>query len=1603
MQYSMQFSIATRASCMLLLTMHCFGLKAQLAANFTAAPASGCAPLVVHFTDISTNNPTQWKWHLGNGTVSFLQNPSVTYFNPGQYTIKLVIKNSAGTDSITKTQYINVYAKPAVQFTSSTTTGCFPLPVQFSDQSTALNGTISSWQWDFGDGFSSLQQNPAHIYTAAGNYNVTLRARSSNGCLTTLSKSKYIQINAGIKAGFSNTIPNNCSFPVTINFKNLSTGTGTLTYQWLFGDGVVSGQINPSHTYTTLGSYSVKLVVTNAIGCTDTIIKTDGIIISNVKASFTNSDTVCVQQPFLFTNTSVPAPVSSNWTFGDGTVSSKTNPVKKYTAAGTYQVKLITDFGSCSDSVFKTITVSNVPIAAFISSDSISCNNPFTVNFTSQSNGAISYLWNFGDSTTSIEQNPLHTYTGVGKFTVQLIVANANGCTDTLQKIDFIKIQKPIVTLSNLPDSGCVPFTKNFISTTNTIDPVTGYVWNFGDGSVSAEATPTHTFTAAGVYAITLVETTAGGCTDTVSLKRGITASTKPVINFTASPRITCAKTEVKFTDLTKGTATKWFWIFGDSAVSTLQNPVHTYTDTGKFNVQLIVWNNGCSDSIILKDYIRINAPVAKFHSTMDCKKPFERVFIDGSIGADEWNWDFADGTTSTQQSPIHQFTTAGFYEVSLLVKNNATGCDFTTKKIIQIVDAKAGFTTSGTVICKGGSIDFTTGLSLVDVNSFNWNFGDGTVLDTMANSAKHVYSSAGNYTVRLIITNILGCKDTVIKTMNIRVNGPTATFTSSVSGTCLNSAVVFNDHSVSDGINAIKSFTWNYGDGKTETLSSAPFQHTYAAPGIFAVKLLVTDTLGCTDSFTISTALVISKPVAKFITPDTISCPSKPVQFTSQSTGPNLTYRWNFGDGTTSALQNPSHNFSTNGSFTVSLFIIDQYGCTDSISKTNFVSIGTPVTNFTMSDSLSACPPLIVQFTNLSSNGIGKNWDFGDGTSATTKNPSHFYSYPGTYIVTLTTTGPGGCSTNLQKSILIKGPRGTFTYSPLMGCDKVTSNFSASTIDAVSVLWDFNDGNTVNTTDTVINHLYTYAGTYIPKIILTDNDGCHVPIRGGDIIQVNAVTASFNFAEKILCNSGTVSFIDSSFSNDVINSYNWSLGDGSFSTDISPVHQYSKQGIYYPKLIITTEHGCTDSMIASIPVKVVAAPQINMVATANGCTPLIITVKGLVTVADTSSLNWHWDFANNNFSALQNPLAQNYTTAGVYNIILTATNSSGCRDTVNKTIEAYSIPIVKAGNDTFICQFRGISLNATGASIYNWRPPTGLSCTDCATPLAAPKGEINYIVKGTSIHGCTAQDTVKVLVKYPFKMTLGNRDTLCIGQSVKLFATGASTYIWTPAAGLNNNTSATPIATPDNTTNYRVVGKDDKSCFKDTGYVFIKVYPIPVVNAGEDKILNVGKTMNLIPVISGDVTEVLWSPTTGIFRNSYPGITIKPTANTEYTVKVKNEGGCTAEDRVSILVVCDGSNIFIPNTFSPNGDGANDIFYPRGSGLFKIKNLRIFNRWGEVVFERNSFNANDASAGWNGTFKGIKLNPEVFIYTIDVICDNSTVINYKGNVALIQ
>lgn len=1597
--------IAFKASCLLFAVLLSFNTKAQLSANFTATPTSGCAPLLVRFTDQSTGNPTKWLWDLGNATTSFLQNPSVTYFTPGKYTIKLVIRNAANTaDSLTKTEYITVYAKPTVDFSASATSGCYPLPVQFTDLSTPGSSSISSWQWDFGDGSSSALQNPVHTYTAGGNYNVTLRVINNSGCATTLSKTQYIKINSGVKANFSNTSPSSCAVPVTIDFTNQSTGTGNLNYVWDFGDGNTSTIESPSHQYSVTGTYSVTLIVTNDAGCADTISKPSSIAVGTIRSSFTVPTTTCMRSPITMNNTSIPVTATYSWDFGDGTSSTQTNPVKTYSNPGTYTIRLIAANGTCVDTSYQSVTINSKPTANFTSTDTVSCLTPFEVNFTNNSSNAVSYAWDFGDNSNSSSDNPVHQYNNFGSFTVQLIATNAQGCSDTVSKSSFIRIIKPKVTLKNLPDSGCIPFTKTFNCNIVSNNPVVNITWDFGDGTTGSGPTPTHTYAVQGIYDVKVKITTQSGCTDSAIMLKAIRVGNKPTIDFIADPLITCAKNKVTFTDQSTGGVTSWLWNFGDGSTSTAQNPSHLYSDTGYFTVKLIARVNGCEDSLIKLKYIYVMPPIAKFQMIYNCANRYMRRFTNLSKGADKSFWDFGDGTTDTTRNPIHIFPSTGTFVVKLRVVNLTTGCDFETQTNVLVMDVKAKFTASDTVVCKGTPINFTTGLIPGNINSYLWNFGDSLNPSSGGNTATHTYTAAGRYTVRLIITDIQGCKDTLTKPLYIRVNGPTAKFSPAVPGSCLNSPVQFKDSSISDGINPIVTWQWAYGDNVTDTLTAPPFQHAYSSAGSYAVKLTVTDTKGCSDSYTIPTPLIISKPVANFISTDTLSCPGKPIQFTNSSQGPSLNYVWNFGDGNTSSALNPVNSYAADGNYDVNLSIVDQYGCRDSITKPVFVKIVTPVAIYSVSDSIGTCPPMVVQFTDHSLNAVSKTWDFGDGTSSTTNsNPSHFYTQPGIYITKLTVTGPGGCTHTVEKRLILNGPVGSFTYDPLKGCNPLSINFTATTGSNTSFIWDFNDGTTLSTNDSLVTHSYTHLGKYVPKMILVDRNGCQVPILGRDTIEVDGVEGKFGYINQTFCDSGFVSFTDSSITNDTINMYHWNFGDGGTSNIANPVHQFTTPGIYHPFMVVSTKSGCRDSAFAELPIKVVASPKINISNIINGCTPLTISPRGQLVQPDTSSITWNWDFGNGHTSAIQNPMAETFNIAGVYNIRLMAENSSGCKDSVSHSAEAYALPNVNAGNDTLACKGSGIRLHATGADNYAWAPSATLNCLSCPDPVASPVVETTYSVTGATIHGCTANDTVVVKVQYPFSMRYGGADTLCKGESAHLFASGANLYSWTPSTGLSNDRIANPIATPDTTTIYRVVGADDKGCFRDTGFVKVKVYPIPTVDAGQDKTIHIGKSIDLIPTISPDVTEVYWSPTGAIYRDVYPGVTVRPTQNTEYTVEVKNPGGCSARDKVTIFVICNGANVFIPNTFSPNNDGANDVFYPRGYGLFKIKNLRIYNRWGQVVFERANFNANDASNGWDGTYKGVKLNPDVFVYTIDLVCENNSVLTYKGNVALIQ
>ncbi|MEO6452780.1 MAG: PKD domain-containing protein [Ginsengibacter sp.] len=1577
---------------------------AQLNASFTATPTNGCSPIVVKFTDSSAGNPTAWKWDLGNGTVSFLRNPSVTYFTPGQYTVQLIISNAADRDTITKVQYITVYAKPVTEFSASAVTGCFPLPVSFKDMSTAGSGDISKWEWDFGDGINATGANPQHIYKSQGSFNVSLRVTNSFGCTNSITKSQYIQISSGVLANFDIKMSNSCKAPASINFTNTSNGNGVLSYLWDFGDGSGSILANPMHTYTNDGNYTVQLIVKNSSGCIDTLTRLNAIILGNTNAGFSAPSKVCEGNFVDIKNTSMPVAASVLWNFGDGTTSTDITPAKQYGSPGNYIIKMIVDFGACLDSVSKPIVVSPKPMINFTSDKTNDCKIPFIVNFTQSGVGAISYLWDFGDGTSSADKDPKHTYYLPGIHDVKLIAANFEGCSDTLIKPGLIQIQLPEVSISDLPAVGCAPFTNTFTSTVISTEPVISYQWNFGDGSTSSSVSPSHTFTQRGRYTISVIITTAGGCTDTATVVDGVIVEIKPVALFSANPRNGCANMPVNFSDLSTGKIDEWYWEFGDGNTSSEQNPLHIYTDTGYFNVSLTITNVGCSDSIKFDKYIHISPPVARFLVRHDCRVQLERVFIDKSIGADSWLWNFGDGDTSTLQNPIHNYPRTANYIVKLTVTNSATGCSFTREQMISVIAEKPHFTISDSVICKETAIDFKTfNINELSIKSYFWDFGDGISSSASTGPATHVYKLAGVYSVTLIINNDLGCSDTLIKPLLIHVDGPTAAFDPAISGSCLNSNITFNDNSSSDGQHNIQQWIWNYGDGISDTLLAPPSQHSYAVPGTFTISLKVVDSKGCTDAVIKPAILVISQPVADFKTNDSVSCPQKPVTFTNSSTGPNLTYLWDFGDGSTSSQINPVHQYAAVGVFSISLSITDKYGCTGYILKKDYITIVIPGASFLMSDSVSNCPPLVVNFTNTSTNAITSSWDFGDGTTSLINNPSHFYAVPGIYNVTLKVSSHGNCIDQSTKQIVVKGPSGSFNYTNIIGCVPLTASFKASISNTTFIVWDFNDGTTESTSDSTITHKYVNPGIYLPRIILADAGGCRVPIIGNDTIVVYGVQANFNISPVTICDSGDVKFNDSSVGNDLITSYLWSFDDGTLSDKKDPVHTYKKSGFYNTKLIVTTQFGCMDSLSILKQVKVVNSPQIAIAGGAGACIPANLNFTGNLLAADTSALSWAWDFDNGKTSALQNPPGQVYPVANTYTIKLAVTNSSGCNTQVAKTVRAFPIPDVNIIADSSVCKGKSINLSVEGAISYNWAPGFNLSCTNCANPIARPDSSIQYVAKGTSVDGCVASDSISISVKLPFEIQVSRRDTLCAGSSTVLNASGGERYVWSPSAGLNNPLLSNPVATPLQTTNYSVIASDNMGCYKDTGYVLIKVYPIPTVNAGDDKIINVGKTIDLLPVISSDVINVNWSPTSGIFRNSYPGVSVKPNESLEYTVEVSNTGGCMARDRVTVNVLCNNANFFVPNTFSPNGDGANDIFYLRGSGIFQIKNLKVFNRWGEVVFEKANIYANDISSGWDGVFKSKKLLPDVFIYTIDIVCDNNTLLTFKGNIALIR
>lgn len=1579
--------------------------KGQLKADFNADVRQGCAPVLVQFTDNSTGNPTSYLWDFGNGSAPVsVKNPSTIYFNPGTYNVKLVIRGASGADSITKNQFITVNAQPTVDFTVSDTGGCSPLNVQFTDKSVANTGTISSYAWDFGDGTTSTSPSPLHTYSINGDFTINLKVTNSTGCSKILTRVNNIHVTQKPKADFtSSSSSSNCTVPIKVSFTNTSSGDGIRSYLWDFGDGTTANTQNSDHDYTRAGVFNVKLLIVNQFGCSDTITKS--VSIGSEKANFTGPDNVCEGSAASFVNTSTPAVFASSWTFGDGTASSQANPTKTFNTAGTYTVKLVNDFGACKDSISRSITVLPKPSAEFsFSPTTFGCVVPATVNFTAASATEAKYQWKINSVDFSTEMNPVNVFNNRGNYSISLTTTGTNGCTNTVTKNNAVAIQPVRINgLDSVPYSGCFPRIQNFGARITTPDPIASYLWTFGDGTTSTDAKPSHTYTDSGAYNVSLKVFTTSGCSDSITVRNAVVLNSRPVAKFSALPLTSCASEQVQFTDESTGTISKWLWEFGDGGTSNKKDPLYHYFDTGYFSVKLSVSNNNCTDTVSYKNYIFISPPIAKFDLKFECNQPMIRTFQSRSIDAKTFAWDFGDGTTSADSMQVHTYNSPGQYIVKLRVDNGTCFDEF--KDTIDVIDERPNFTVDNNVNCRNSNILFTaTNINAKNISRYVWNFGDSrTNFTSNVPTISHVYDSIGLFSPSLVITDILGCTRTVSNILSVNIYGPKPAFTSPP-GTCVNNNVTFTDQSEPYPEHPIVSWKINYGDGTFDSSATAPsFNHTYTVAKSYTVTLTVLDNFGCKDS--VRRTINITDPVADFSVNDSISCSNSSVNFINNSNGVSLNYNWDFGDNSTSTALNAIHSYVAEGAYDVSLKVTDVYGCTDSIRKPAGILVKNAKADFDMSNTVIICPPAQISFSSKAEAYTSLVWDFDDGNNSNVDSPFHYFENAGTYNVKLTARGHGSCVDSIVKQLTVLGPRGSFTYQGGIVCAPASVTFTGNAINNDNFIWDFQDGNTLTTNASTVSHTYSTIGKYLPKLLLRDTAlNCTVTITGKDTLYIAGVTSAVKNLANLFCDTAGVQFQDSSIAQfDVINSYLWNFGDGTTSTSPNPYHSYLSTGTYPVKLSVTTSAGCVDSS-GSASVNVIKGPRLQITGNTPTCVNQAITFGATLVEPYGTDLTWSWNFKNGNTSNLQNPGAQTYGSAGTYIVSSMVTSTNGCfnKDSVSLLIKP--LPVVNAGLDSIICLGQSISLIPTGASTYVWQNNTGLSCTNCTSPVISPVASTNYIVTGTSAEACQNIDTILVTVIQPTNISVMPGDTVCVGESAKLLATGADNYTWTPSTGLNNANIANPLANPTATTVYTAIGRDYRNCFSDTATVPVIVYPIPVFNIVQENVsIPVGNSVQINTTNSPDITSWRWLPAGGLSCANCPQPVATPLGTVTYTAIASNTGGCTARDQVTIQTTCNNGNVYVPNTFSPNNDGTNDVFFPRGKGIGSIKTLQIFNRWGVLVFQKMNFSANDQSAGWDGTYQGQKLDSDVFIYKMEVVCSNNEIFLLNGNITLIK
>lgn len=1186
-------------------------------------------------------------------------------------------------------QTVAVHAQPVADFSATGTSGCSPLTVQFHDNS---SGSPTSWSWAFGNGNTSVLQNPSAVYVVPGVYHVTLTATNSSGSDTKI-KNSFVTVFTSPLGSFSTNTNGGC-VPLPVQFTNTSTpGSGVINaWLWDFGDGNVSTQQHPLHTYTSSGSKNVSLTVTDANGCFHTITQTGAVnVTQSHQASYTVTNPIVCSAPSTHTFTSSVSPPNAGYTYEWTTTTAQTstvaNPVFTFNTTGSIGVTLkVTAPGGCAAYVIKSsaVMIANVQADFALPPQPYCAGKTFTFkNTTTPDTSAMQNTWLVNNVVVGNSKD-LQISLASGSQVIKLI-STIGTCTDTVEKTINVN-NNPVASFTATPSSICfVPVLINF--TNNSTGTGLTYQWDFGNTQTSSLQQPAVNYTTLQSYQVQLKVTSSSGCVDSSTNVIAVTSPTADVANLNVKRG--CKPYICSFLVNNAAQFSSFNWTLNNTTIGTTSAFNHQFNDTGIYVVKLIASTAaGCVSEIY--DTVRVGEVVPfdfianKFSGCYSTFNPVNFSMMEFSgLPKLEYLWQWKNGGATGKNVSV-DLPDTGLYTISASV--NFYGCVNTVTKANYINIYPAMARMGGLNIgCTNDTILFDATYSY-GANRFFWDLGDGTT--STAPYIRHKYDSSIAYQARLIVLDtVYNCPDTIDIPVQVP-QVPTVDFVVEDSLGCSPLLVTLRSL-VTTGTNGsvITNADWLFTTGEvafgTNTTASLV---NYGWRG---VSLTLTDARGCVYTATKDSVARVAGGGPRLVLDKHKGCtPLTVTAYDSSTTDFPVKQRiWTWTNGSNYFISDTATHATfvytapnqpqANG-YTVDLIVTDTLGC--SYYAAQKVIPSNPVPEMLVSRA-TFCG---VQQLNVSANTSPDNvlapatyvWNLGGGNIGGSTLNRNYLQEDTVLNYHLVINDSNGCVKAMDTSFIIlnKRPHAGFFATPnYRACYLPITpvQFSDTSIagNTSIVSWNWRIG---NNSSQLRNPQLTFPlpGKYDVQLIVQDSVGCRDTMRVEDYINMGGPIGNFNIGTTKGCEPLTVSFTVSS-PNAAL--YIWDFGNGLVDTIPSPSfsYTYTDASTFYPKLtLVDSSLTCAYGFNAEDSIVIYPLPEVDFTTDKRRICFNTEVIFTNTTLNKPAMALWKWKAGNTDSSSVADAWKKVFTNAGLFNISLIGVDTNGCADTLMKTDE---------------------------------------------------------------------------------------------------------------------------------------------------------------------------------------------------------------------------------------------------------------------------------------------------------------------------------------------